>query len=116
MDYLAIDILDNIIILNKLKSKIYAQKLYTSLCNSKVKKIELWSMLKDEFPTFTFSRSMSAAFVKKIRQIIRLNDEFDESYCSRSRDYLILTLNENFIDNEIADDLLRINWVIENVE
>ena len=87
-------------IIEKCKTKIYAQHLYAALCNN--------TFIKN-CHTYSCSWRMSGGIVADLRNC---GESYIDWYCSGISDHPEL-MSEGCVSDEIREDLLNLGWTIE---
>ncbi len=121
------DIKNDCIIMNKLYSYYYAQKLYAALCNVDWQKIDTWEILKNSI--FSVSWRGAGAMVARLRNTLpnenktynilinnlEYQEQYTDFYCSglfHENQPSSIYVQEGNVDKEIKDDLMLINWKV----
>lgn len=99
-------------ILEKVRSsKVYAQHLYSAMCNNNFIKNDVWPILQGN--TWSCSWRYAGGIIAHMRQ----EGDYIDWYCSgiRDSDDLRDSVPEGNITDEIREDLLQLGWlVVEN--
>jgi hypothetical protein len=110
------DLINSSLFLKKISDEIYAQHLYAALCNTEWQKIDMLSILEDDF-WFTSWRG-SGHIVSDLRnKALGTVEDYMTYYCSGIAGTEFIKNNvEGIISEEIKNDLITIGWKQVNME